>query len=217
MSLIENLNWRYATKKMNGKTVPPEKIAYILEAARLAPSSSGLQPYKIFVISDRMVLQKLKAFAHNQSQITDCSHLLVFAAWDHYSYERIESVFKRTSRERSLPDNAMEAYQKTLWDSYQPLGVTWQRAHAARQAYIALGLAVVGAAEQRVDSTPMEGFDPGKVDELLGLHELGLTSIVLLALGYRDEQNDWLVKLKKVRTSPEEFVTEVKENREIVL
>ena len=217
MSLIENLSWRYATKKMNGKTVPPEKVEYILEAARLAPSSAGLQPYKVIVISDRIELQKLKPFAHNQSQITDCSHLIVFAAWDHYSHERIGNVFKHTLRERGLPDNAMEAYQKKLWDSYQPLGVAWQRDHAARQAYIALGLAVAAAAEQRVDSTPMEGFVPDKVDELLGLNELGLTSVALLPIGYRDEQNDWLWKLKKVRTPKEEFVIEVKENQEIVL
>jgi nitroreductase len=217
MNLIENLNWRYATKKMNGSAVPDEKVEYILESARLAPSSSGLQPYKIIVISDKLLLEKLKPFAHNQSQITDCSHLLVFAAWDHYSYERIENVFKRSAHERGLPADAMEAYQKTLWSSYEPLGVTWQKAHAARQAYIALGLALVAAAEQKVDSTPMEGFDSEKFDELLGLQELGVTSVTLLALGYRDEQNDWLLKLKKVRTPKEEFALEVKENVEIVL
>jgi len=212
MNLIENLNWRYATKKMNGKSVPSEKVEYILEAARLAPSSSGVQPYKVVVVSDREMLQRLKPFANNQSQITDCSHLLVFAAWDHYSYERIENVFKRTARERGLPDSAMEAYQKRLWDSYQPLGINWHRAHAARQAYIALGLAIAAAAEQRVDSTPMEGFEPEKIDELLGLNELGFTSVVLLAIGYRDEPNDWLAGLKKVRTPQEEFIVSFKEN-----
>lgn len=217
MSLLENLKWRYATNKMNGKTVPAEKVEYILNAARLAPSSAGLQPYKVIVISDRVMLQKIKASAHNQSQITDCSHLIVFAAWDHYSYERIENVFKRTAHERGLPNDAMEGYGKTLWSSYQPLGITWHKAHAARQAYIALGMAIAGAAEQRVDSTPMEGFEPERVDQLLGLNELGLTSVVLLALGYRDEQNDWLVQLKKVRTPKEEFVIEVRENQEIVL
>ena len=207
MNLIADLSWRYATKKMNGKTVPDEKVKYILEAARLAPSSSGLQPYKIVVISDPELLQRLKPFAHNQSQITDCSHLIVFATWDHYSYERIADVFKRTARERGLDEHTLEEYQNTLWNSYQPYGIIWHKAHAAKQAYIALGLAIAAAAEQRVDSTPMEGFDPEKVDELLALRETGFTSVVLLALGYRDES-----KLKKVRTPKQDFIVEIKDS-----
>jgi len=209
MSLLDNLKWRYATKRMNGQKVPREKVDYILEAARLAPSSSGLQPYRIVVISDRETRQKLKEFANNQSQITECSHLLVFAAWDHYSNERIGRVLLNTARQRGLPDQAMEAYQQKIWSAYEPLGQEWQKAHAAKQAYIALGLAIAAAAEQGVDATPMEGFDPVKMDELLGLGQLGITSVALLPIGYRDEQNDWLLKLKKVRTPREEFVMEL--------
>lgn len=209
MSLIENLNWRYATKKMNGKTVPSDRVGYVLEAARLAPSSSGLQPYRIIVVSDREMLQKLRKLAHDQSQITDCSHLLIFAAWDHYSNERIGDVLLRTVRERGLPDTTIEAYQNKLWSAYQPLGQAWHKAHAARQTYIALGLAIAAAAEKKVDATPMEGFEPDKVDELLGLSKRGLTAVALLALGFRDEQNDWLMPLKKVRTPKEDFVTEI--------
>ena len=85
MSLLEDLKWRYATKKMNGTKVPQDKLDYILEAARLAPSSSGLQPYKVIVISDKALLEKIKGISWNQSQVTDCSHLLVFAAWDGYT------------------------------------------------------------------------------------------------------------------------------------
>ena len=96
MNLVEDLQWRYATKKMNGKTIPQEKLDYILEAARLAPSSSGLQPYKIFVISNKALLQKIKPVAWDQSQILDASHVLVFAAWDGYTLDRIESVFNYT-------------------------------------------------------------------------------------------------------------------------
>ncbi|OUL60073.1 NAD(P)H-dependent oxidoreductase [Flavobacterium sp. AJR] len=210
MNLIDTLNWRYATKKMNGKKVPQEKLDYILEAARLAPSSSGLQPYKIFVISNSDLLEKIKAIAWNQSQITDCSHLLVFAAWDGYSLDRITAVFNKTLAERGLPADTMDDYKKTLWGLYEPLSTEWHANHAARQAYISMGVAIVAAAEQKVDATPMEGFIPAEMDKLLGLEEQGLKSALLLPLGYRDEANDWLVNMKKVRTPMEEFVTEIK-------
>lgn len=209
MSLIDDLNWRYATKKMNGKAVPQEKLDYILEATRLTPSSSGLQPYKVFVITDKEKLEKIKEFSFNQSQITDCSHLLVFAAWDGYTKERINEVFVKTARERGLPDNAMEDYENMLWGMYKPLGNEWHKTHTAKQAYIAFGLAIAAAAEQKVDATPMEGFDPAKMDEFLGLTELGLKSVVILPLGYRAEEGDWLQNLKKVRTPKENFVTEI--------
>lgn len=210
MSLIEDLKWRYATKKMNGSVVPQEKVDYILEATRLSASSSGLQPYEVFVITNTELLEKIKVLAWNQSQITDCSHLLVFAAWDGYSLERIEKVFNRTIAERGLPADTMDDYKKTLWGMYEPLSKEWHANHAARQAYIALGTALAAAAEQKVDATPMEGFTPEEVDKLLGLKEKGLKSAVLLPLGYRDEANDWLVNMKKVRTPKETFITEIK-------
>ena len=93
----------------------------------------------------------------------------------------------------------MEAYQKRLWDLYEPLGRKWQSEHSAKQAYIALGLAVAAAAEQKVDATPMEGFDNAKMDEIPGLGKFGLKSVAILPIGYRDEDRDWLVNLKKVR------------------
>ncbi|MGY0037326.1 nitroreductase family protein [Pedobacter sp. NJ-S-72] len=203
MVLLEALNWRYATKKMNGQVVPQDKLDYILEASRLAPSSSGLQPYRVFVISNKELLEKIKPIAYNQSQITDASHLLVFAAWDGYSLEKIEDIFGKIITERGLPADAMDDYKKILWGLYEPLGQEWHANHAARQAYISFGLAIGAAAEQRVDATPIEGFLPPALDELLGLKELGLKSAVILALGYRDEANDWLVNMKKVRTPKE--------------
>ena len=209
MALLDDLKWRYATKKMNGQTVPEDKVNYVLEAARLSPSAFGLQPYQVFVITDKTLLAQIKIFSNNQSQVTDCSHLLVFAAWDGYSYERMGDVFLRTAKERGLADNAMEAYQKGLWNLYEPLGRKWQSEHAAKQAYIALGLAVAAAAEQKVDASPMEGVDKTKMDETLGLEKMGLKSVVMLALGYRDEATDWLMKLKKVRTPKEEFIIEL--------
>ncbi|GAA5024949.1 nitroreductase [Marivirga lumbricoides] len=209
MSLAEDLQWRYATKKMNGKPVPQEKVDYILEAARMAPSSSGVQPYEIFVITSQSLKEKIKPIAWGQEQITDTSHLLVFASWDGYSLERIEKVFQKTLEERKLPPDTMDAYKERLWSNYEPLSQEWHAHHAAKQAYIAFGMAIAAAAEQRVDATPMEGFIPDELDKILGLKEKGLKSILLLPLGYRDEENDWLVKMKKVRTPKKDFITEL--------
>lgn len=210
MALIDALKWRYATKKMNGQAVPQEKVDYILEAAKLAPSSSGLQPYKIFVITNQEVKEKLRAVSFDQSQVTDASHVLVWAAWDGYSLEKISAVFNKTIAERGIPADAMDEYKQRLWGMYEPLGQEWHANHAAKQAYISFGIAIAAAAEQQVDATPMEGFIPAEVDKLLGLNELGLNSVLVLPLGYRDDANDWLVNLKKVRTAQEEFITEIK-------
>jgi nitroreductase/dihydropteridine reductase len=209
MALVETLQWRYATKKMNGQAVPQEKLDYILEAARLAPSSAGLQPYKVFVISNKELLEKVKEISHNQSQITDCSHLLVFAAWDGYTPERIDNVLSQIARERNMPLSALDDFKEKIWGSFGPLDQDWHSNHSAKQAYIAFGLAIAAAAEQKVDATPMEGFIPAKMDELLGLDKLGLKSVVILPLGYRADEGDWLMNLKKVRTPREEFVTEI--------
>lgn len=210
MNLIENLNWRYATKKFDSsKEVPAEKLDYILEAARLAPSSSGLQPFKIFVITDQSVKDQMKDISMGQSQVVDASHVLVFASWDHYSLERITEVFNYTLKERGLPLDTMDDYKKNLWGMYEPLGTEWHAQHAAKQAYISLGIAMVAAAEQKVDAVPMEGFIPQKMDELLGLEKHGLKSAFVLPLGYRDADNDWLVNMKKVRTPKEDFIVEI--------
>tara|TARA_B100000378_G_scaffold29267_1_gene22227 strand:+ start:215 stop:910 length:696 start_codon:yes stop_codon:yes gene_type:complete len=209
MSLLNDLQWRYATKKMNGKKVPQDKLDYILEAARLAPSSSGLQPYKIIVISDEALLTKIKDLAWNQNQIIDCSHLLVFAAWDKYTEERITEVFNYTMDERDLPHSTMDDYKNNLWGMYSQLSEEWHVHHASKQSYISFSMAIAAAAEQKVDATPMEGFIPEKLDELLKLKGSGYKSTLLLPLGYRENENDWLVNMKKVRTPKEEFITEM--------
>ena len=209
MSLLENLNWRYAAKKMNGKTVPTDKLNYIIEATRLAPTSSGLQPFKLIIITNKELLEKIKPIAHGQSQITDCSHLIVFAAWDNYTEERINEVFKRNNSERNLPDSATDQYRTMLINMVKSQSPETNFEHAAKQAYIALGMAMCAAAELKVDSTPMEGFKAKELDELLNIKEKGLRSVVLLPIGYRDDENDWLVKLKKVRIPLEKFITEI--------
>jgi len=209
MSLLENLKWRYATKKMNGTKVPAKKLDYILEAARMAPSSSGLQQYKIIVISDMALLEKIKGIAYSQSQITDCSHLLVFAAWDQYTDERISNVFNYIMDERDLPHSTMDAYKNVILELYATKGKEWEAHHAAKQSYIALSMAIAAAAEQKVDATPIEGFIPEKLDKLLKLDGSGYKSTVILPLGYREEENDWLVNMKKVRTPKQHFITEM--------
>ncbi|GAB3217671.1 NAD(P)H-dependent oxidoreductase [Algoriphagus aestuariicola] len=207
MNVIQNLKWRYATKAMNGQVVPQEKVDYILEAIQLTASSSGLQPYEVLVITDPEVKQKLRAVAWDQSQVTDASHVLVFAAWDQYTEERINKVFERSNKQRGLPNSATDAYRTRLIGMMGVKSAEENFHHAAKQAYIALGSALVAAAEQKVDSTPMEGFDNAAVDEILGLAEKGLKSVIVLPLGYRDETKDWLVNMKKVRTPKEELVT----------
>lgn len=210
MGILENLNWRYATKKMNGTIVPQDKVDTILEAARLAPSSSGLQPYEIIVISNKELLEKIKPIANGQTQITDCSHLLVFAAWDTYTEDRINEVFKRHSTERNMPESVSDAYRLMLIGAYPKRPAEENYQHAAKQAYISLGIAMTAAAELKVDATPMEGFNYNGLDELLGLKEKGLRTAVILPLGYRDEANDWLMNLKKVRTPKDKFITEIR-------
>lgn len=209
MTLLDNLKWRYATKKMNGQSIPEDKLAYILEAARLAPSSSGLQQYKVIVISDRALLEKIKPIAYGQEQITDCSHLLIWIAWDGYSDERISNVFNEMMDLRNLPHDTMDAYRQKVLELYELEGKEWQAHHAAKQSYISFGMAIAAAAEQKVDATPMEGFDSEKLDELLKLREIGYKSTVILPLGYRDADNDWLINMKKYRTSKEQFVLEM--------
>jgi len=209
MELLDALNWRYATKKMNGQVVPQDKVDKILQAAHLAPTSSGLQPFEVIVVTNPELKEKIQTIAYNQSQIIDCSHLLIFAAWDKYTDARINQIFTHTNTERGLPDSATDDYRNRLINLYTTQTSEQNFEHAARQAYIAFGTAIAAAAELKVDATPMEGFDNSALDSLLNLSEKGLKSVTLLPLGYRDESNDWLVKLKKVRKRKEDFITEL--------
>lgn len=208
--LIDKLNWRYATKKMDpAKAVSEDKVDRIIEAARLAPTSSGLQPFEIIVVTNPDVRAKIQEIAWNQAQITDGSHLLVFAAWDNYTPERINHMFDLTNEERGFKNEGWEKYRQSLLDSYPKRDPEVNFEHAARQAYIGFGMAVAQAAFEGVDATPMEGFDPAKLDEILGLREKGLRSVTILPLGYRQEEGDWLANLKKIRRPLDQFVTKV--------
>jgi nitroreductase len=188
--LISKLEWRYATKKFDpSQVVSQDKIDFILEAIRLSATSSGLQPYEVLVITNKAIREQIKQVAWNQGQVTDSSHL--------------------TNDIRGFKNEGWENYRASLLNTYPQRDAETNYQHAARQAYIGLGSALIAAAELKVDSTPMEGFDPVKVDEILGLKEKGLRSVLLLPLGYRADESDWLVKLQKVRRSREQFVTEI--------
>lgn len=208
-TIRDHMNWRYATKKMDPtQAVPSEKVDAIVEAVRMAPTSSGTQPFELFVITNPEVRSEIQAAASGQAQITEGSHLLVFAAWDNYTEDRIDEVLQLNKDARG--DSPMiDGYYGNLKANYVPRDAETNYAHAARQAYIALGFAMLAAAEQEVDSTPMEGFDPDKVDKILGLTELGLRSVVLLPLGYRDPSGDWLLAMDKVRKPLDMLVTTV--------
>jgi len=210
MSLLDALRWRYATKKMNGKVVPQEKVDQILEAARLAPTASGLQPYQVIVVTNPDVKQSLLPHANNQSQVIDSSHLLIFAAWDNYTAERIKGVFEHSNKERGLSSDGTAAFEQMLINLYAPKTAEENFQHAARQAYIGFGMAIAQAALLQVDATPMEGFNGPEVDKVLNLKAKGLKSVAFLPLGYRDENGDWLVNLKKVRRPAEDFFIEFK-------
>ncbi|MCG7622127.1 nitroreductase family protein [Epibacterium sp. Ofav1-8] len=206
---LEKLNWRYAAKKMDpSKTVPEGLVAQIVEAIRMAPTSSGVQPFELFVIRNKEIREAIRPVAWDQAQITDGSHLLVFASWDNYTEDRIDAVVAQMVEERG-DSELLQAYYSNLKDMLLPRPAEQNAAHAAHQAYIALGFALAAAAELGVDSTPMEGFDPDQVDEILDLKSKGLRSKVLLPLGYRQEEGDWLLPMPKVRKSKAALVTEI--------
>jgi nitroreductase/dihydropteridine reductase len=205
--LNERLNWRYATKKMDpSKTVPNDKLDRILEAVRLAPTSSGLQPFEVIMVKNPEIRAKLREAGYGQSQITDGTAVLVFAAWDNYTEARIDGVVAENEAVRGASE-ALSGYFDGLKKNYLSRDAQTNFEHAARQAYIGLGLAVTAAAFEEVDATPMEGFEPAKFDEILGLSARGLKSVAVVTLGYRDADGDWLAAEKKVRRPMDEFVT----------
>lgn len=208
MSLINAFNWRYATKFFDkSRVVDSELVENIIEAARLAPTSSGLQPFELLVITNQDLKDKIVPISYGQEMPAQCSHLLVFAVWDSYTEERINHIFDISTRERNLPDDKYNAYKERLRGIFNSRTSEQNFAHAAHQAYIALGFAMAEAAVSGVDSVPMEGFNNAELDGLLDLSKKGLKSVLMLPLGYRDEKNDWLLQQKKVRHPKNEFVT----------
>jgi nitroreductase len=209
MDLIQALNWRYATKRMNGEKVPQEKIDRILEATRLSASSMGLQPYTILVIEDEDLRKEIQKIANNQPQIIEGSHLLVFAAWDNITENQINRYINQTAETREVSLESLAGFKNALSGIAQRNTPEQNYQWAARQAYIAFGTAIAAAATEQVDATPMEGFNAAALDDLLNLQEKGLRSVTLLPLGYRDADKDWLATQKKVRREKEDLFLQV--------
>ena len=204
-TIKEQLNWRYATKGFDPERKVSEKDwEAIRDAAILAPSSYGLQPFKLVVVTDPKMKARLKPACFNQPQIEACSHLVIFAAKKELDREHIDRFLDRTAEVRGATRESLEEFEGLLHGLREKLeeagnGLYW----AQRQAYISLGFMLYTAALRGVDACPMEGFEPEKVDEILGLE--GYRSSALCALGYRTGE-DWLVDLKKVRFPVEEMV-----------
>ena len=205
MELLKSLEWRYATKKMNGEKIPQDKLERILEATRLAPSSYGLTPYNVIVVENQKLKEELQGACYGQTQLVDSSAVLVFATWDEVTEHSVENYINEIAKQREIPVESLNGLQDMINNGLSFLTHEQKISWAQRQAYIGLGFALTAAAVEEVDSTPMEGFVPESVDTVLGLQELGLKSVVVLPLGYRDTENDSLSTLKKVRWDNDKF------------
>ena len=205
MKLIDALKWRYATKKMNGQEIPADKLNNILEAIKLAPSSLGLTPYKVIVVKDAETRKKLQPHFYNQSQIVDGSAVIIFANWTNITEKEVAGYMQDIAEQRNVPIESLNDFSNMINGSIKTKSQEEAQTWAAKQTYIALGFGLVAAAAEQVDATPMEGFNPDGVDEVLGLKALGLHSAVALTLGYRDEAGDYLANVKKVRYSDEKL------------
>ena len=206
MKLLDALQWRYAVKKMNGTKVPAEKLETIIEATRLAPSGFGLTPYSIIVVEDEETRKKLQPAFYNQSQVVDGSVVIVFAAWNTISEKEIAEYMQEIADQRGVAVDTLKDFSSAVNGSFKNKTPEQARVWADKQTYLALGFSLVAAAAEEIDATPMEGFAPDAVDEILGLKALGLHSAVALTLGFRDAANDYLVNAKKVRRTTDKLV-----------
>ena len=204
MSLIDQLNWRYATKRMNGTKVPQEKVDRILEAIRLAPTSFGLQGFKVIVIEDETLREQIFNVACQQPQIKEASHVLVFAANKKVIQEQVDEYMQLIATTRAIPVETLSGF-RAAFDGIVAGAEERNFVWTARQAYIAFGVGISAAALEEIDATPMEGFSAEALDKILGLSEQNLSAVTILTLGYRDEENDGLLNAKKVRKSPEQL------------
>jgi nitroreductase len=207
-TFLENQNWRYATKKFDpSKKIAAKDIVILKEAIRLSSSSYGLQPYKIIIVENPELRAQLKPAAWGQSQIVDASHIIVFANELNYGESGIDDYFKNVSQTREVTVESMKGYMDFMKATITALSDNDRNIWSAKQTYLALGNLMNAAAELRIDVTPMEGFVPEQVNEILGLNELGLNATLIATLGYRHEE-DATQYFKKVRKSDEElFIT----------
>lgn len=205
MSLIDQLHWRYATKKFDStKKLSAEQLNTLLDAIQLAPSSYGLQTYKVIVVEDAAVKQQLRDAAYGQTQLTDASQVIVFASETTIDEAMVNEYVDHIAEVRNIDRNYLADYEKMMVGTVNNLPDDKKIIWSHKQNYIALGFLLAAAAEQEIDACPMEGFDAAKFDEILGLKEKGLTASVIAPVGFRAQDDDY-AKLAKVRKSKEEL------------
>lgn len=205
--LIESLEWRYATKKFDAaKKIDARTWETLERALVLSPSSYGLQPWKFLVVTDQGIKEKLKAVSWNQSQVADCSHLVVFAVVEKIDEAHIDQFLNQTAKVRGVDVSSMSGYKKVMMgDLLQGPRSQMRFEWAARQSYIALGNFMTAAAMVGVDTCPMEGIDPAKYDEILGLNGTGLKVVVACPAGYRSLEDKY-ASTKKVRFDAKDLI-----------
>lgn len=207
-TFLENQNWRYATKKFDAsKKITTADLAFLKEAIRLSSSSYGLQPYKVFIVENPELRAQLVAASYGQAQVADASHLLVFANELNFGAAGIDQFATTICKTRELPLEAIQGYVDYMKGNITGLPEEVRNIWTAKQTYLALGNLLNAAAELKIDVTPMEGFVPAQVNEILGLDKLGLNASLLAPIGYRHAE-DATQEYKKVRKSNEElFIT----------
>jgi nitroreductase len=208
-TIVEQLNWRYAVKKFDAaKRISDENWNTLEHSLILAPSSYGLQPYKFIVVTDEVVKKELTPAAYGQTQIADCSHLVVVAYKKVLTDADVAHFVDRIVEVRNLPRESMADYENTMKASAQKaINEGYIETWNSRQAYIALGFLLETAALLEVDACPMEGFDPAEFNRILGLEDY--SAVALCPLGYRDRENDWMANLPKVRFLNEELIQRI--------
>jgi nitroreductase len=208
--LLEQLNWRYATKQFDpARKIGAQDWATLEDALQLSPSSGGLQPWKFIVVTDPEVRARLRAASYGQAQITDASHLVVFAAKKNFNEADVDSLINQTARVRGVAPEALATFRGMLVGGIvNGLDDASRAAWARNQAYIALGNLLTSAALLGIDACPMEGFDRAQYDEILGLPAQGLGSAVIATLGYRSPEDKYATA-PKVRFPKEEIFVRV--------
>ena len=204
-NFINDAKWRYATKKFDAtKKVSTEDFETLKEAIQLSASSYGLQPYKVFIIENPEIRAKIQPVAWGQSQIVEASHLLVFANITNFGEAEIDAYIKNMSETRGIPVESVQGYADFMKSKITTLPEEARNIWTSKQTYLALGNLLNAAAELKIDVTPMEGFEPAAVNEILGFDKLGLNASLLATIGYRHEE-DATQHYAKVRKSNEEL------------
>ena len=208
--LIHQLNWRYATKQFDpARKISAQDWAALEEALVLTPSSIGLQPWKFLVIDDPAVRAKLLLASYGQPQVVDASHLVVFATKANYSEADVDAHVRQAAKVRSVSTGSLDGLRTMAVRSIvQGMTESERKSWAVNQTYIALGNLVTSAALLGIDAAPMEGFEKGRYDDILGLKALGLTASVIAALGYR-QASDKYASLPKVRFPRDQVVQHI--------